>query len=296
MTAEKKATGRRQPAKQSKDNTTVKATFADTTDPEKAERIYSEHIPGWADLPEQQRRDIVAISAKLAERPRPVKVTLSKSESGNYSIGKDDGDDSSYYALKLTETFASFSLDFATDRLNDLINHFAANNKRGASPLDLNAALAFVHGAQPQNEVEATLAVQMAAAHDATMRAFRMMGTADFVPQMQMFGNLANKMMRTFAMHAETLAKLQRGGEQVVRHIHVDNRGGQAVITENLHAGGRETAKNEDQCHAIGSGGASGCASLPSPDPLGWGVPIPSREREAALQDARRDESGSADR
>ncbi|MCZ4342884.1 hypothetical protein O4H52_14775 [Sphingomonadaceae bacterium G21617-S1] len=286
-------TGKRKP--RAKPNV-QSATFVDTTDAAEAEKGYAKHVDGWEQMPERQRREIVAMSAKLAGRPRPVKVALNKSDGGSYSVGKAEGDDNSYYALKLTETFATFSLDFASDRLNELINHFAATNKRGASNLDLNSALAFVHGAKPQNEVEAALAVQMAAAHDAAMRALRAMGGAEFVPQMQMFGNLANKLMRTFAAQAETLARMRRGGEQVVRHIHVDNRGGQAVITENLHTGGRETAKNEEQSHAIGSGGASGCAALPSPDPLGWGVPIPSREREAALQDARRDEPGGADR
>ena len=41
----------------------------------------------------------------------------------------------------------------------------------------------------------------------------------------------------------ETLARMRRGGEQVVRHVHVDNRGGQAVIAENVHTGGREMEK-----------------------------------------------------
>ena len=34
------------------------------------------------------------------------------------------------------------------------------------------------------------------------------------------------------------------------------------------------------------------CAALPGPDPFGNGVPIPGSERQTAMQDARRDESG----
>jgi len=226
------------------------APLVDTADPADAERGYAKHIEGWNDLSERQRRDIIALSGKLNQSSRPLQIALKRPPSGALSLEPAEGDHPTYYALKMTETFASPSLHFAQDRLNDLVNHFEASNNRGASNIDVNSALALVHGAKPQNEIEATLAVQMAVAHDTAMRALRMMGKADFVPQMQTFGNLANKLLRTFAMHAETLSRMQRGGEQVVRHIHVDNRGGQAVIAEHLHTGGRETAKNAEQSYA----------------------------------------------
>lgn len=45
--------------------------------------------------------------------------------------------------------------------------------------------------------------------------------------------------MRSFALHAEALAKLRRGGEQVFRHVHV-NEGGQAVIAGTVNTRGRD--------------------------------------------------------
>src|SRR3546814_9794291 len=68
--------------------------------------------------------------------------------------------------------------------------------------------------------------------------------------------------MRTFTAQIEALTKLRRGGEQVVRHIHVDNRGGQAVITETVQTGGSRNGKVADQSHATGFEDASGPALL----------------------------------
>ena len=86
----------------------------------------------------------------------------------------------------------------------------------------------------------------------------------------------------------EALAKLHQPREQTVKHVHV-NSGGQAVVADAIHqhTGGAENAKTIEQSHATGSDGT--IAALPSPDPFGNGVPIPSCEGQAAMQDARRD-------
>ncbi|HEY9578334.1 MAG TPA: hypothetical protein VIR65_00560 [Rhizorhapis sp.] len=91
----------------------------------------------------------------------------------------------------------------------------------------------------------------------------------------------------------EALARLHQPREQTVKHVHV-NEGGQAVVADHFHqhTGDRENGKSVKQSDATGAAGT--IAALPSPDPLGNGVPIPSREGEAAMQDARRDQSRSA--
>src|SRR3546814_6508641 len=83
--------------------------------------------------------------------------------------------------------------------------------------------------------------------------------------------------MRTFTAQIEALTKLRRGGEQVVRHIHVDNRGGQAVITETVQTGGSRNGKVADQSHATGFEDASGPALL-GQDETWHGVPIAGGE------------------
>lgn len=140
---------------------------------------------------------------------------------------------------------------------------------------------------EPQNQAEVLLLVQMYVTHDAAIRALAMLGSAEWVPQAQTFGNLAAKLLRTSQGQMDTLARMRRGGEQVVRHIHVDNRGGQAVIAENVNTRGSKNAKIDKQSDATGAAGV--IPALLGTDPFGCGVPIPSREREASMQDARRD-------
>ncbi len=108
---------------------------------------------------------------------------------------------------------------------------------------------------------------------------------------MERYMRLALKAQAQSRATLETLAKLHQPREQTVRHIHV-NEGGQAVIADQFHhhAGGASNARSIEQSHAQGSHGPA----LPSPDPLGQGVPITGHQGEAALQDARRYESGGA--
>lgn len=49
----------------------------------------------------------------------------------------------------------------------------------------------------------------------------------------------------------EALDRLTNGREQTVRHVHVDNRGGQAIVAENIHTGGPQNEKDDEQPHTI---------------------------------------------
>lgn len=113
----------------------------------------------------------------------------------------------------------------------------------------------------------------------------------EFPDAMERYMRLALKAQANCRATLEALAKLHQPREQTVKHVHV-NEGGQAVVADQFHhhAGGKENAKIDKQSVAAGVAGPS--AALPGPDPFGDGVPIPGGEREAAMQDARRDESG----
>lgn len=99
----------------------------------------------------------------------------------------------------------------------------------------LNAALAIMGAVAPTNEMEALLAAQMVVTnHFAMLSWSRASGQTDMAV-VQANAAMANKASRTFVMQMEALAKLRRGGEQVVRHVHV-NDGGQAVIAGTFNA------------------------------------------------------------
>jgi hypothetical protein len=72
------------------------------------------------------------------------------------------------------------------------------------------------------------------------------------IPQLDSYGNLAVKLLRTYTAQLEALTKLRRGGEQTVRveHVHV-HAGGQAVVgnvsTPLSQAGGGAQVQKSDQ-------------------------------------------------
>lgn len=89
------------------------------------------------------------------------------------------------------------------------------------------------------------------------------------------------KLLGTSQRQMETLARMRRGGEQVVKHVHVDNRGGQAVIAENVNQG-VGTAKSEDQ--SLATGNSRGGSALLRHETQDDGVPIAGCRRQDALR------------
>jgi len=114
-----------------------------------------------------------------------------------------------------------------------------------------------------------------------------------YIQAAERYGRLAMKARNNCRATLEALAKLHRPRGQTVRHVHV-NEGGQAIVADQFHhhTGASENGKSIKQSDATGATGE--CAALPCPDPHGNGVPVASGEGQAALQDARRHESGRA--
>jgi hypothetical protein len=201
----------------------------------------------------------------------------------------DDG-----YYLAQAAAFGTTSTDFIGSAIGDLASVLRGHG-RAPSEQAINAALAFIDGGEPQNEIEATLLVQMASTHAAAMQCMRTAASNLELATEGGVGNLAVKLLRTYTAQIEALTKLRRGGEQVVRHIHVDNRGGQAIIAETVNTGGAGHGKVAEQSDATIADAAFGAQML-SQDPAGNGVPIPRGEGSPPLQDAWRDEPRRAAR
>jgi hypothetical protein len=100
----------------------------------------------------------------------------------------------------------------------------------------MNASLAMLSGIGPQNEMEAMLAAQMVATHHLAMRQLNKHAYADSLHLHEAHGNMAAKLLRTFTMQMEALARLRRGGKQIVEHVHI-GAGGQAVIAGTVNTG-----------------------------------------------------------
>lgn len=116
----------------------------------------------------------------------------------------------------------------------------------------------------------------------------------EYIEAAERYMRLALKAQAQSRATIEALDKLANGREQTVRHVHVDNRGGQAVIAESVTAGGQGNGKIDDQSYGPATVAAGVGSALLGADSCENGVPVSSREGEAAMQDARRHKSGSA--
>lgn len=251
------------------------------TDAEIAQRC-ADNVQGWAKLSARSKADMVRLMRGYEERATGPAYEIRMADDGTSYLRVPDNANVTLSALRTVETFASPSQAYVDNRLCNLANHAAKTN--GEVTTDgLTAAVAFVHGGQAQDTVQSSLLVQMAATHDAALKALGRVNTCETIPQGQLWGNLSAKLLNAFTRQAETLAKLQRGGEQVIKHVHIDNRGGQAVVAEQIVTGGSNSNVGEQ---AYGQGACS--PALLGENTIRDIVPMPRDKGQEALPHPRR--------
>jgi len=248
------------------------AYLSDSNDPAQIAKEMAEEVDGWAAMPESIKAEIIALNIEVNAMPNGPKMVVTDNAVQQNAVNPQ------LHTLRLIRALGSSSGGFVTYMLDRLATTLKSSG--GLTQETLNGALAFVNSFQPKSEVEAMLAVQMFVANDAALRALRTANAADWVDTTAQFTNLSVKLMRTFAMQAEAMAKLQRGGVQTVKHIHVDNRGGQAVIADHFHQGGAN-GKIQNQPYEPS-------AALPCENTAGVVVPMSCYTGQEALPDSRR--------
>ena len=172
-------------------------------------------------------------AAKAAHGARPVRaqfeVTVGKGAATFEAPHSDE--QGAVYLVK--NAFATSSEDFVSAGLLQVLNA-TGKYQGGADNQAANAGLALIGAIDPQNELEAALAIQMVATHELSLMMLTRARQATGLEHMKEYGNLATKLSRTFTAQMKTLADHRRGGEQVIKHVHIDNRGGQAVVAETV--------------------------------------------------------------
>ena len=125
------------------------------------------------------------------------------------------------------------SIEAAIQQISGAVSKGPAIDKQQAE-----FAFSVVEAIQPRDEMEAMLAIQMAAIHTHTMKLAIRMNRVETLDQQDSAGKLYTKLSRTFTTQMEALRKYRNGGEQkvTVQHVHV-NKGGQAVVGEVHHQG-----------------------------------------------------------
>jgi len=135
---------------------------------------------------------------------------------------------------------------FLVDLIEGIVN---ASEKGELTPeTDLtkaNAMLSVVNDIAPRDQLEAMLAVQIAATHQLTMTFARRLNHVDNIPQQDSAERAFNKLARTFTTQMEALKRYRTGGQQkmIVEHVTV-NEGGQAIVG-NVQGGGREKKRHQ---------------------------------------------------
>jgi hypothetical protein len=127
------------------------------------------------------------------------------------------------------EAFGSKSPDFIDGLTSQIINVATKGQKADEKASKFLASI--VGGVAPKDQVEAMLAAQMAAVHQATMTFARRLNHVDNLPQQDSAARAFNQLARTFAAQVEALKRHRNGGNQsvTVKHVHV-HEGGQAVV------------------------------------------------------------------
>jgi hypothetical protein len=160
----------------------------------------------------------------------PVRVRLRRINAGLSKPYPPDGEDKVWWG-RLKKALGTTSSDFVDASLLQL-QVAAQLHCGGISEVGMNAALALIEAAEPQNEIEGALALQMACTHTAAISVLaRFRGGGGSERLVVALASAAARLLRAYSGQVEALRRLRHGGDQYVRveHVHV-NDGGQAVI------------------------------------------------------------------
>ena len=216
--------------------------------------------------PSDAERKAIAVAKERAATRRPAFVLGYKRrvENGVAHIGvQSKHADQEGWSDRLYETFGTTSQHFVTQQLCRVAE--TLQDKDGnLSETTMESIVAILDAAQPANEIEAMLIIQMATTHvlilQMTGRCNRIHGETT----LQQVGSRSvalSRLHRTFAMQVDALANLRRGGRQKIRveHVHV-YPGGQAVVGHVTTGGAGGEEKNGQQPHAIDRAGSHSTA------------------------------------
>ena len=163
------------------------------------------------------------------DRPPPVRVRLGMTYYYEVRPYPPDGMKRDWWQ-RLKNALGTASSDFVSASLMQLIA--AAKLPGGAmSETAVSASLALIETANPQDEVESALLIQMACTHTAAMSVLATFAGRASEQNAPAKASAAARLMRAYATQVEALRRLRNGNSQTVRveHVHV-NEGGQAVI------------------------------------------------------------------
>ncbi len=165
--------------------------------------------------PPPNQRELLEIekARSRSENRRPrFTAKLDLDEDGSLSQIGPAHDDQDGWLARLEDMFGSTSREFALSQLNHILKVCQGSDGKFDSA-KANGLLASIDGLKPSNEVEASLALQMAVTHELALQALARAKRADQLPQYDSAGGMAVRLLRTYTAQIEALTKLRRGGD-----------------------------------------------------------------------------------
>ena len=193
---------------------------------EKASKAKSKNLTKPYEPTPQER---VAVKAYRARKEKALPSPRMKvSKHGDVATISPDHPEPEIGRSLLMEAVGTANPYFLDGLLGQLAN--IATQGRAVDERELNFLLAVVKGIEPKDQVEAMLAAQMAAVHNATMTFARRLAHVETIPQQDSAERAFNKLARTFVSQVEALKRYRSRGEQTVRVEHVTvNEGGRQL-------------------------------------------------------------------
>ncbi len=190
-----------------------------------------------SELTEAEVNAIADLRARKRSRVRAPDIKLDlEEETRRLTVGHKEKDPNAACALAMHE------LGTADYRFFEgVMDQVATLGKQDSSVSETasNFVMSVVAGVKPQDEIEAMLAIQMGAIHQATMMMARRLNHVKTLPQQDSAERALNKLARTFTGQVETLKKYRSKANQTVRVERVEVKEGGQAIVGNIHSGGR---------------------------------------------------------
>src|SRR5882762_6643906 len=160
--------------------------------------------------------DIVPAPTTSKPLARKTRVKLRRINSDYSKPYPPDGDNKVWWD-RLKAALGTTSGDFVNATLVQIQNA-SRMPSGGISETSVNAVLAFIEAAEPKNEIEAALAIQMACTHAVTMAVLNRVGGAYGGDRhVAMMASAGARLLKAFATQVETMRRLRNGGTQVIR-------------------------------------------------------------------------------
>jgi hypothetical protein len=151
------------------------------------------------------------VASSEPRRAPPVRVRLQRINANLSKAHPPDGDDKNWWD-RLKTALGTASSDFVDASLYQ-VQSAAQMPCGGISEMAVNAALALIEAAKPQNEIEGALAVQMACTHTAAISVLaRFRGGGGGEARVSALASAAARLLRAYSTQVEALRRLQARG------------------------------------------------------------------------------------